>query len=98
MCERQDVRAAARAADLGADAARVRIVEHRASQVIDPSDQVATTLAAGCGGRLEGDRRHLRADPLDASRGAVDHAVQPHVMDDAGALQVAADRGEAALA
>ena len=31
-------------------------------------------------------------------RRAVERAVEPHVMDDAGALQVAADRREAALA
>ena len=44
------------------------------------------------------DTASINCDNHESRRSAVDRAVEAHVMDDPGALQVAADRREAALA
>src|SRR6185295_5609461 len=92
--ECEDVRAAARPADLAAERARPAVVQRQAGDPIDAADQIAAALAAGGGRGFEGDVRHLRGELLDAPGLAVDAAVEPHVMDDAGALQIAAHRRE----
>ena len=98
MDQRQDVRAAARPADFAADAPPEAVLERGPGEQFHVSDEIAAAFAGGRRARLEGDRGHARGDRRDRAGGLVDRAGHLHLVDDACALEVAADRHDAAFA
>src|SRR5581483_6033018 len=98
VAEHEEMRAAARTADLRGEPTAEPRVESRAGECADPVDRIAAALATGRGGRFEGDVRLLRDDRLERRLGGIDRPGESHVVDDAGGLEVAGDGHEAALA
>src|SRR5205809_5025399 len=98
VAEREQVRAAARAADRVGEPPRPAVVEPRPRQRGDAVDRIAAALAGGDRRGLEGHAPLLGGERLERRAPGIDHAGEAHVVDDARALEVAGHRDEAALA
>jgi hypothetical protein len=96
--QREQVRAAERSAEYGAEPAHETGVEALPDQRREPRRRVAARIPAGEWRGLEGDGGLRHVEPLDARARRVQLEAELHVMDEAGGLQLAAGRHEAALA
>ena len=92
------MRAAARTADLGPEPAGEGLVEAGADEAQDAVGGIAAALSAGDRGRFEGHGGLAEGDGVEDRSPRVDLAVEQHVVHDAGGLELACDRHEAALA
>ena len=96
--EREQMRAAERAAERATEAAHEAGVELLADERLEPWRGIAAGVSARVRRRLERHRRLRAGEAFDARARGVHLERELHVVDEAGGLEIAAGRHEAALA